>query len=398
MGAAISCRRSTATKYNEAQAPSYADHVDDDALEGEQEQEAGVLEPAAEEERPPAAGAQGNIKEPAEWRRFDCSRVLGGDEASEVVQVGARPGDGASQKDDEYNFDYAPASLGASHKLGGTATGDDLAAALDHAEAIVINEIALIHRSDDRWTYAKLISRCATGMIFLLKETPRLVKHIPPAWYSKTVRRLARQTDDNEMETHSCRAGATSPSLPIVHVESMSIVKCKRYSGLKRGSIVSVGTVTRKRKNGTFDVLYQDGLKEVGVKPSSIVHDTPKIPEYVTKTDKARKQNKNANWTKLKTAVRVMGGLERARARAAAEERVLLNDALFSLQTQIDAQAQEGAGYLKGDAGLIAMLEVQELAISSDSKQLDGDTGLNDVRQRLTDLRDNRPSRARKVS
>jgi hypothetical protein len=305
----------------------------------------------------------------------------------------------SSEGDDDYNFDYIPASLGRSYEVGSTATSDDLAASSDHAEAIVIHEIALIHRSDDRWTYAKLLSRSATGMSFLLKETPRSVKHITPKWYANVIRRLARQTDDSKTKTHSVmnHDRETSSSLPVVHIES--IVKCKRYSGLKRGSIVSLGKITRKRKNGTFDVLYDDGLREVGVKPSSMVFDLPELPEPVANTSQAqRKVKTRANWCKVKTAVRLMGGLDRARARAMEEEKILHSDAMSSLQNQIEAQADKEDGYLKGDAGLIAMLEVQELAISSElgSKALDGDSSvcdLIDIRKRLTDLRNSGPRR-----
>jgi hypothetical protein len=134
---------------------------------------------------------------------------------------------------------------------------------------------------------------------------------------------------------------------------------------------VCTGQITRARKNGTFDVLYEDGLKEIGVKPASIVPKTP--PRLATITVKkeatvAKKTGRSKHWGKVRMQVKLQSALAKAREEAAEEEQLLLNDGLRHLRNQRASQKAKNKrrGHLKGDAGLAVVDEMKDLRIQTE--------------------------------
>jgi hypothetical protein len=82
--------------------------------------------------------------------------------------------------------------------LGDEASASDLASASTVVEAIGISELALIYRTDGRWTYANLQERTVKGMLFKVSSdgSPKFFEN---QWFSY-VRRLA-QTSEDEVDT-----------------------------------------------------------------------------------------------------------------------------------------------------------------------------------------------------
>jgi hypothetical protein len=171
-----------------------------------------------------------------------------------------------------------------------------------------------------------------------------------------------------------------SPLVDTNTVHKGEIVRCHRYRGKGRGSIVCTGQITRVRKNGTFDVLYEDGLKEIGVKPASIVPKTSPRPTITVKKEAtvAKKTGRSKHWGKVRMQVKLQSALAKAREEAAEEEQLLLNDGLRHLRNQRALQKAKNkrGGHLKGDAGLAVVDEMKDLRIASElGGQGQGGTG-----------------------
>jgi hypothetical protein len=178
---------------------------------------------------------------------------------------------------------------------------------------------------------------------------------------------LIHDAVDRSEETNEMMREAVGISETTVH--KGDLIKCKRYRGRKRGSIVCTGQIVRKRQNGTFDILYDDGLKEIGVMTSSIMR--PKTPPRLPTEVIVKEVNIRKNiWRSMRNKLAVQGGINKhakARAEAAEEEQVLLNDALGQLRRQIDKQkTNKKGGHLQGDAGLSAVDEMKDLRIASE--------------------------------
>jgi hypothetical protein len=128
----------------------------------------------------------------------------------------------------------------------------------------------------------------------------------------------------------------------------------KSFSGKKRGSIALSGKVLRLRKNGTFDVLYEDGVKEVGVETCSIIPQQTETkdeeqpqPEQDTEQKEGDAEakgqeegRKHGGWSRVKTGVRFMGVMKetrtKVRRRVSTEQEVeLLNEAIRDVDERV---------------------------------------------------------------
>jgi hypothetical protein len=150
---------------------------------------------------------------------------------------------------------------------------------------------------------------------------------------------------------------------PEKEMRAGSLVQCMRYKDKRRGSIVCSGEVMRMRQNGTFDILYEDGLKEIGVNRNAIVRNTPvQRKRTLIKVVETPKTPKPSKWWKAKASIRLLSVLDQAREHAAQEEQLLLNDALRQVRKQISKQEKRGkGGHLKGEAGMTAVDALKDI-------------------------------------
>jgi uncharacterized coiled-coil protein SlyX len=103
------------------------------------------------------------------------------------------------------------------------------------------------------------------------------------------------------------------------------------------------------RRNGTFDVLYDDKIKEVGVKKHNLVVDVPAAavilkplqpPKKFSKAEAARKKSSH-HWGKLRIATKMVGSLARARIRATEEKVALIGDVVKEMNQQIKTAGKD---------------------------------------------------------
>jgi hypothetical protein len=164
-------------------------------------------------------------------------------------------------------------------------------------------------------------------------------------------------------------------------LQAGSLVTCVQFKGKRRGSIVCAGKIERIRRNGTFDVVYEGGLKEIGVDRSAIVCKTPvHKPHSIKEVGVEKPTPKSSTSIKLSRCV-VWKVLDEARttakAHAAEEEQLLLSDALHQIRGQISKQEKrKKGGHLKGEAGMRAVNSLLEIRGRSElSGQLVGGMG-----------------------
>jgi hypothetical protein len=129
-------------------------------------------------------------------RKANGSKLFGRRSIPKVVAIYSAPPDDVptdkkktedgEDDNDTYNFDFT--NKASSRSVGELATDSDLAAAVQVVSGIQVNEIALVHRSDKTWRYARLSQRSEDCMTFVMDSAGQ-EKVISQQWWSE-VRRL----------------------------------------------------------------------------------------------------------------------------------------------------------------------------------------------------------------
>jgi hypothetical protein len=143
-------------------------------------------------------------------------------------------------------------------QLGGTASAEDQTSSSTEVASIQPGELALVRRSDDRWTYALLKSRSATGMEFDM-DGNGACKIIPDEWV-KDVRRLPTGATRRKLsEARRLDASSKEREVPMLCYSDGQRLEAYYDKEIQRGEVAEEkgegGSVLQLEKAGAIQEL-----------------------------------------------------------------------------------------------------------------------------------------------
>jgi Leucine-rich repeat (LRR) protein len=119
-------------------------------------------------------------------------------------------------------------------KVGSEASEHDQERALVDLDDLIKGEIALVYRTDGRWTYALLKKRSRKGLQFVVHSdgSPKLIR---PSWYSTMVRYLPPESAAGEVRTMGDEASEEDQVVAQIDVASINSISAHDMAMVRDG-------------------------------------------------------------------------------------------------------------------------------------------------------------------